>query len=48
MAQVFRGEPLDFDLFFSSMTAFLKSAGQSNYAAGCAFKDAFARRLGRV
>src|SRR5205085_6715319 len=42
MAQVFRDEPLDFVLLFSSMAALLKSAGQSNYAAGCAFKDAFA------
>ena len=43
MVQVFRDEPLDFVLFFSSMTAFLKSPGQSNYAAGCAFEDSFAR-----
>src|SRR5262249_38303707 len=43
MAQVFRDEPLDFVLLFSSMPAFFKSAGQSNYAAGCTFKVAFAR-----
>ena len=46
LVQVFAKEPLDFVLFFSSMTAFSKAAGQSNYAAGCAFKDAFARQLG--
>ena len=45
LAQVFGGDALDFVLFFSSMLAFLKSPGQSNYVAGCTFKDAFARRL---
>ncbi|TCS93645.1 non-ribosomal peptide synthetase [Hazenella coriacea] len=45
MAQVFRKEPLDFAMFFSSIQSFAKAAGQSNYAAGCAFKDAFAHRL---
>ena len=45
MTQVFQNEPLDFILFFSSMTAFAKTPGQSNYAAGCNFKDAFAHRL---
>ncbi|MFP5391925.1 MAG: SDR family NAD(P)-dependent oxidoreductase, partial [Gammaproteobacteria bacterium] len=46
MARVFGAEPLDVVLFFSSMVSFSKAAGQSNYAAGCSFKDAFARRLG--
>lgn len=45
LAQVFVGEPLDFVLFFSSIAAFAKAAGQSNYAAGCTFKDAFASQL---
>ncbi|UVM52813.1 SDR family NAD(P)-dependent oxidoreductase [Pseudomonas sp. B21-015] len=36
---------LDFVLFFSSMIAFSRAAGQSNYAAGCAFADAFAAQL---
>ena len=45
LAQVFEKEPLDFVLFFSSLMAFEKSAGQSNVAAGCAFKDAFAHRM---
>ncbi|WP_139492062.1 non-ribosomal peptide synthetase [Brevibacillus dissolubilis] len=45
MAQVFQNEPLDFALFFSSMQSFAKASGQSNYAAGCTFKDAFAYRL---
>jgi acyl transferase domain-containing protein/acyl carrier protein/SAM-dependent methyltransferase len=45
LAQVFEHEPLDFVLFFSSINAFTRSAGQSNYAAGCTFEDAFAARL---
>jgi acyl transferase domain-containing protein/acyl carrier protein len=46
LAQVFAAEPLSFVLFFSSMQSFIKSAGQSNYAAGCTFKDEFAQWLG--
>lgn len=45
MAQVFAEEPLDFALFFSSMSSFTRPPGQSNYAAGCVFKDVFAKRL---
>ena len=45
LAQVFQHDDLDFVLFFSSLTAFGKSPGQGNYAAGCTFADAFARRL---
>lgn len=45
IAQVFDKEKLDFVLFFSSLAAFGKTFGQSSYAAGCAFKDAFARSL---
>ncbi|SFM59241.1 Acyl transferase domain-containing protein [Chitinophaga sp. YR627] len=45
LAQVFVNEPLDFVLFFSSIGAFGKALGQSSYATGCNFKDAFARRL---
>jgi NADP-dependent 3-hydroxy acid dehydrogenase YdfG len=48
LAQVFAEEKLDFVLFFSSMLSFGKSAGQSNYAAGCTFKDSFAQLLGRL
>ena len=47
MAQVFQHEALDFVLFFSSLQSFSKSPGQSNYAAGCTFKDAFAHYLAR-
>jgi hypothetical protein len=45
MAEVFEAESLDFLLFFSSMIVFGTAVGQSNYAAGCAFKDAFAGKL---
>lgn len=47
LAQVFGREALDFMLFFSSLQSFSKAAGQSNYAAGCTFKDAFGLQLGR-
>ncbi|WP_248134079.1 SDR family NAD(P)-dependent oxidoreductase [Pseudomonas sp. W2Jun17] len=46
MAQVFGGQALDFVLFFSSLIAFTRNAGQANYAMGCVFKDALARRWG--
>jgi polyketide synthase PksM len=45
LAQVFGRQALDFIVMFSSLQSFTKSAGQSNYAAGCAFVDAFAMRL---
>ncbi|MED4567852.1 SDR family NAD(P)-dependent oxidoreductase, partial [Bacillus atrophaeus] len=48
MAQVFHNEPLDFALFFSSVQSFARASGQSNYAAGCSFKDAFAHWLSQV
>ncbi|MCX8131319.1 MAG: SDR family NAD(P)-dependent oxidoreductase, partial [Clostridia bacterium] len=47
IAQVFGKEPLDFVLFFSAIQSFIKAPGQSNYAAGCTFKDAFAHQLDR-
>jgi NAD(P)-dependent dehydrogenase (short-subunit alcohol dehydrogenase family) len=47
LARVFEGEKLDFMLFFSSLMSFVKAAGQSNYAAGSTFEDAFAKRLAR-
>ncbi|WP_316205878.1 SDR family NAD(P)-dependent oxidoreductase, partial [Bradyrhizobium sp. SZCCHNS1012] len=45
MADVFRSEALDFVLFFSSLQSQTKAPGQSNYAAGCTFADAFAQLL---
>jgi acyl transferase domain-containing protein/enoyl-CoA hydratase/carnithine racemase/acyl carrier protein/SAM-dependent methyltransferase len=43
--RVFGDQELDFMLFFSSIMSFAKSSGQSNYAAGCTFKDSFAQKL---
>lgn len=43
--RVFGQQPLDFMLFFSSILSFITSPGQSNYAAGCTFKDSFAQHL---
>jgi 3-oxoacyl-(acyl-carrier-protein) synthase/enoyl-CoA hydratase/carnithine racemase/acyl carrier protein/NADP-dependent 3-hydroxy acid dehydrogenase YdfG/SAM-dependent methyltransferase len=39
------GETLDFLLFFSSVQSYLGNVGQSNYAAACTFKDAFAHAI---
>lgn len=43
--RVFGGLDLDFVLFFSSIVSFARTPGQSNYAAGCTFKDCFAHAL---
>ncbi|MGV7003333.1 SDR family NAD(P)-dependent oxidoreductase, partial [Priestia megaterium] len=40
-----RGEKLDFMMFFSSAQSFMGNLGQSNYAAACTFKDAYANFL---
>ena len=45
MDRVFGALDLDFMLFFSSLISFVKTPGQSNYAAGCTFKDGFAHSL---
>lgn len=45
LESVFRDHDLDFMLFFSSLTSFYRGAGQSNYAAGCTFKDSFAHSM---
>ncbi len=41
-------QPQDFLLFLSSMTAFDRGAGQSNYAAGCTFMDSYAHHLAQT
>jgi acyl transferase domain-containing protein len=43
--RAFAGQDLDFVLFFSSVASFHRDAGQSNYCAGCTFKDSFARAM---
>ncbi|MEM7125456.1 MAG: SDR family NAD(P)-dependent oxidoreductase [Chloroflexota bacterium] len=45
LADVTKDEPLDFMLFFSSGQSFWGNAGQSNYAAGSTFQDAYAHYL---
>lgn len=46
--KVLQQEPLDFMLFFSSAQSFAGNPGQSNYAAGSAFEDAFANHISKV
>jgi acyl transferase domain-containing protein/acyl carrier protein/SAM-dependent methyltransferase len=46
--QALRHEELDFMMFFSSAQSFSGNAGQSNYAAACTFKDAWAQYLGQT
>lgn len=48
MVKAFDSEDLDFILFFSSLQSLYRPAGQSNYAAGCAFIDAYACYLDSV
>ncbi|MBF0395461.1 MAG: SDR family NAD(P)-dependent oxidoreductase, partial [Desulfobacterales bacterium] len=43
--KVLESEPLDFMMFFSSAQSFFSNHGQSNYAAACTFKDAFANYI---
>ncbi|PEO82731.1 hypothetical protein CN558_22205 [Bacillus wiedmannii] len=42
---VLEGKTLDFMMFFSSVQSFIGNEGQSNYAAACTFKDAYASYL---
>ena len=48
MDRVFGQLNLDFMLFFSSVISFMKTPGQSNYAAGCTFKDSFAKKIEKL
>jgi bacillaene biosynthesis, polyketide synthase / nonribosomal peptide synthetase PksN/BaeN len=45
MAAAFASDSLQTITFFSSTMSFAMAAGQSNYAAGCCFTDAFAHAL---
>jgi amino acid adenylation domain-containing protein len=45
LSQAMEGEKLDFMMFFSSAVTLGGNPGQSNYVAGCSFKDAFALHL---
>ncbi|MFH1491157.1 MAG: amino acid adenylation domain-containing protein [Pseudomonadota bacterium] len=46
--EVFRNEPLDFMIFFSSALAFSGNPGQGNYVAGCTFEDGFSHYLDQI
>jgi len=48
LGAVFRDEELDWLCFYSSIQSFYGAAGQSNYAAGCSFKDTYAEALRRA
>ncbi|MGD6960814.1 SDR family NAD(P)-dependent oxidoreductase [Fictibacillus phosphorivorans] len=48
LGNALKNEPLDFMVFFSSAQSFAGSPGQSNYAAACSFKDAYARFLAQT
>ncbi|WP_299608351.1 SDR family NAD(P)-dependent oxidoreductase [uncultured Aquimarina sp.] len=41
----FKDESLDFVCFYSSVQSFWNAAGQSNYSAGCTFKDSYANYI---
>ena len=45
LVDALRGRDIDFCLFFSSVQAYIASAGQANYAAACVAKDAYADLL---
>ncbi|MGW1375425.1 beta-ketoacyl synthase N-terminal-like domain-containing protein [Streptomyces sp. NPDC002446] len=45
LVEALRGRDIDFCLFFSSVQAYIASAGQGNYAAACVAKDAYADLL---
>ncbi|WP_155660759.1 SDR family NAD(P)-dependent oxidoreductase, partial [Priestia megaterium] len=46
--QVFKDEPLDFILFFSSIISYIKNPRQSHYASGCTFMDVFAQQISLI
>lgn len=43
LVMVFKNEPLDFMCFYSSIQGFFNGPGQANYAAGCTYKNTFAK-----
>ena len=47
LGQLLDMDALDFLLFFSSIISFRGDTGASNYAAGCAFQDAYSHYLGQ-
>ena len=45
LIEAFSQEELDFICFYSSAQSFFRAAGQSNYAAGCTYKDCLAKQV---
>ncbi|KIA95297.1 hypothetical protein OA93_18580 [Flavobacterium sp. KMS] len=45
LIEAFSQEELDFICFYSSAQSFFRAAGQSNYAAGCTYKDSLAKQV---
>ncbi|NML68959.1 SDR family NAD(P)-dependent oxidoreductase [Chryseobacterium sp. RP-3-3] len=43
--EIFKRETLDFICFYSSIQSQINAAGQSNYSAGCTYKDSYAHAL---
>lgn len=48
LVEAFQQEPLDFICFYSSAQGLTDAPGQANYAAGCTYKDSYARSITRV
>ncbi|WP_223148939.1 SDR family NAD(P)-dependent oxidoreductase [Aquimarina sp. RZ0] len=45
LVETFKKEPLDFICFYSSIESYQNAFGQSNYSAGCTYKDSYAREV---
>ncbi|WP_166923290.1 SDR family NAD(P)-dependent oxidoreductase [Flavobacterium poyangense] len=45
LIDAFSQEELDFICFYSSAQSFFRAAGQSNYSAGCTYKDSLAKQI---
>ncbi len=45
LIDAFSEEELDFICFYSSAQSFIRAAGQSNYAAGCTYKDSLSEQV---
>ncbi|TCN57663.1 SDR family NAD(P)-dependent oxidoreductase [Flavobacterium circumlabens] len=48
LVNAFNADKLDFVCFYSSIQSQWNAAGQSNYSAGCTFKDSYAREIESV
>ena len=48
LVEAFESSSLQLVLFLSTINSYMKAMGQSNYSAGCTFKDAFSRYLSQA